>query len=199
MKRVLQSRNQGFTMMEILIAVLIFSIGLLGLAALQMMGYRLTANSLYRTVATILANDMIDRMRANVAATSLGISSPYNNPNGTTTPNPNCLGMNSSGGYTNVQCTPTQMAGQDFYEWKSMIAGATANGWSPAVTAMLSQGVGIVCIDSTPNDGTPTAPACDNIVANAATPVFAVKIWWYERNDANNPGNFHRYVETFSL
>lgn len=193
-------RTRGFTIMEVLIAVLVFALGLLGLATLQIVGYRLTSDSLHRTVATILANDMIDRMRANVAASTLGGTSPYNNPTGASTPNPACLGLSGSGSYSDVQCTATQMAGHDFYEWYANISGSTATAWAPAVTAMLPQGAGIVCIDSTPDDGTPGNPACDNIILDADTPVFAVKLWWVERKDAaNNPGAFHRYVATFSL
>lgn len=190
---------KGFTMMEILVAVLVFSVGLLGLATLQILGYRLTSDSMHRTVATILANDMIDRMRANVSATALGQASPYNNPNGTVIPNPGCLGMNPSGGFADTQCTAAQMAGNDFYEWNGHITGLAASAWHPQVTAMLPQGAGIVCIDSTPNDGTPGAPACDNVVVDPNTPLFAIKIWWVERKDTNNPGTFHRYVATFSL
>ncbi|MBS0287751.1 MAG: type IV pilus modification protein PilV [Proteobacteria bacterium] len=191
--------SKGFTMLEVLVSLVIFSIGLLGLAGLQILSLRLTGDSLLRTIAAVQANDMVDRMRSNVAATTLGVNSPYNNPTGSSTANPNCLGLDGSGNAVNAQCTPTQMAGEDFYEWYANIQGSSANGWHPKISALLPSASGVVCIDSTPNDGTPGAPACDNIVAVSGKPIFAIKIWWTERKDANSPGVTHRYVTNFSL
>ncbi len=191
--------HKGFTLLEVLVSLVIFSIGLLGLAGLQIFSLRLTGDSLLRTTAAILANDMIDRMRANPAASNLGVTSPYNNSAKSATGNPNCLGKNSSGSSTNTQCDATQMAAHDFYEWYANISGANATGWHPAISASLPSGGGVVCIDSTANDGTAAAPACDNNVAVAGKPIFAIKIWWVERKDANSPGVTHRYVTTFSL
>lgn len=189
----------GFTLLEVLVAIIIFSIGLLGLAGLQILSLKLSADSLLRTIATLQANDMIDRMRANVAATSLGVTSPYNNPTGAYTANPNCLGMNSSGGSINTTCTSTQMAQQDFYEWYANLAGAPANGWHPTISAVLPSGAGVVCIDSTPEDGTPANPGCDNVVAVPGKPIFAIKIWWVERTGQTGAGATHQYVATLSL
>lgn len=191
--------NRGFSLLEVLVALVIFSIGLLGLAGLQILSLRLSGDSLLRTMAAVQANDMIDRMRSNVAATSKGINSPYNNPGRSSTANPNCLGMDGSGNAADVQCTSDQMAGEDFYEWYANIAGHAASGWHPAIKATLPSGAGVVCIDSTPNDGTPAAPNCDNIVAVPNKPIFAIKIWWVERKDANSPGTTHQYITSFSL
>ncbi|MBS0289912.1 MAG: type IV pilus modification protein PilV [Proteobacteria bacterium] len=190
---------RGFTLLEVLIALVIFSIGLLGLAGLQVLSLRSAGDSILRTVAIIQANDMVDRLRANVAATSLGKDSPYNNPSKSFTANPSCLGLNGTGGSINTQCTPAQMAGEDFFEWYAIIKGASATGWSPVIVADLPSGDGVVCIDSTPNDGTPAAPACDNNIAISGKPIFAIKIWWIERKDAKSSGTTHRYVTSFSL
>jgi len=58
-------RQQGFTLLEVLIALLILSIGLLGLAALQTTSLRSNQMASMRTTATQLAYDISDRMRAN--------------------------------------------------------------------------------------------------------------------------------------
>jgi len=55
----------GFTLLEVLIALLVLSIGLLGLAALQTTGLRSNQMATMRTVATQITYDMTDRMRAN--------------------------------------------------------------------------------------------------------------------------------------
>ncbi len=55
----------GFTLLEVLIALLVLSIGLLGLAALQTTGLRSNQMANIRTLVTEAAYDITDRMRAN--------------------------------------------------------------------------------------------------------------------------------------
>lgn len=62
--------QQGFTLLEVLIALLILSIGLLGLAALQTTSLRANQMASMRTTATQLAYDISDRMRANPGRTA---------------------------------------------------------------------------------------------------------------------------------
>lgn len=56
---------RGFTLLEVLIAVLVLSIGLLGLAALQATGMKNNHSAYIQSQATVLAYDILDRMRAN--------------------------------------------------------------------------------------------------------------------------------------
>lgn len=55
----------GFSMIEVLVAVLVLALGLLGFALLQTMNLRFTQSANYRTEATNLAYDLLDQMRAN--------------------------------------------------------------------------------------------------------------------------------------
>ena len=57
--------STGFTLLEILIAMLIISIGLLGVATLQIRGQQFNQVSYFRTQATFLAYDLMDRIRIN--------------------------------------------------------------------------------------------------------------------------------------
>lgn len=57
--------NRGFTMIEVLVALFVLALGLLGLAMLQTTSLRLNTNSYSRTQATFLAYDILDRIRAN--------------------------------------------------------------------------------------------------------------------------------------
>jgi type IV pilus assembly protein PilV len=65
-------RQSGFTLLEVLIALLVLSIGLLGLAALQTTGLRSNQMASMRTQATQLAYDITDRMRANPGSAAAG-------------------------------------------------------------------------------------------------------------------------------
>ena len=165
-----RSFQKGFTLLEVLIAVVVLSIGLLGLANLQATSLRLNQQALMRSQEAHLAYDMIDRMRANMPGV---IAGAYDLPTLPTASDTNCT--------TTTGCTPAAMAAQDYFEWHSTIM------------AMLSGGDGIVCLDSTPQDGADSAnPDCDN-TGN----MFAVKLWWdNDRDPATSP---QRYVMSFLL
>lgn len=54
---------RGTSLLEVLVTIVIMAVGLLGLAKLQVSTLRNNQNSLYRTEATLLANDILDSMR----------------------------------------------------------------------------------------------------------------------------------------
>ncbi len=60
-----RGRGNGFTLVEALVALLAPSIGLLGVAGLQLSGLRNNLSAAWRSQATYLSYDIIDRMRAN--------------------------------------------------------------------------------------------------------------------------------------
>lgn len=57
--------GRGFTLVEALVALLALSIGLLGVAGLQLTGLRANLSAAWRSQATYLSYDILDRMRAN--------------------------------------------------------------------------------------------------------------------------------------
>jgi len=77
----------GMTLVEVLVAVLVLSIGLLGLASLQMTVLRSNHSAYLRSQATLLAQDITERMLANRSAALAG---KYDAANCTT--NPDCDG-----------------------------------------------------------------------------------------------------------
>jgi len=95
----------GFTLIEVLVSVLVLSIGLLGLASLQATSLRFNNDSSSQTLATYLANDMADRMRANVS-----VAASY--PTASAAENTTCY---SAG------CSPSEMAGNDIFEWNEAL------------------------------------------------------------------------------
>lgn len=74
--------TSGFTMIEMLIAIIVLSIGLIGIAALQARGQQFNYVAYVRTQASFLAYDIMDRMRLNQkvhVADNKDIPSIYNN------------------------------------------------------------------------------------------------------------------------
>jgi len=107
--------SQGFTLLEVLIALVIFSFGLLALAALMAKGLQYNTSALHRSYASSQAYDMADRMRAN----RLGIDADnYDSVSGTGS-DPGCI---TSG------CNPAQMAQYDGWAWNSMNAAVLPSG-----------------------------------------------------------------------
>jgi type IV pilus assembly protein PilV len=108
-------QQQGFSLLEVLISIVILSIGLLGVAGLQLTGLRFShdANLLY--TASQQADDILDRMRANRAGIAAGA---YDTLTGGGT-DPGCI---STG------CTATQMANTDAFEWGTLLAQALPMG-----------------------------------------------------------------------
>lgn len=60
--------NRGFSLLEVLVAVVIFSVGLMGMAGLLMVSVRTNHSAYLRSQAGFLAQSMADRMRANMPA-----------------------------------------------------------------------------------------------------------------------------------
>lgn len=65
-------KQAGFTLIEVLVTVVVLTIGLLGLANLQAVGIRSVHSAYLRSQATQIANTAFDRMRANRPAAMAG-------------------------------------------------------------------------------------------------------------------------------
>ncbi|MEX1032056.1 MAG: type IV pilus modification protein PilV [Cellvibrionaceae bacterium] len=125
----LYKKIQGFSMIEVLITIFIMAVGLLGLAALQMVSVKNVNNTQYRTLATIYAYDMAERIRSNREGRA-----GYNNiegDEGAVTCNP-------------TPCSAAEMAARDAYEWNEMISD-TVN--TDDLPSGLPNGVGTVVGD----------------------------------------------------
>lgn len=107
-------RETGVAMLEVLIAILIMSFGLLGVAGMQLVGMRSSNTAHLRSVATFQAYDIADRMRANMTAVrDTNASNNYSSIScATTYSSPSCAGPFGAAG-----CTPTEMRNYDAAAW----------------------------------------------------------------------------------
>lgn len=147
----------GTTLIEILVALLVVAIGLLGMAGLQTVSLRQLQGAYLRSQAGILAGDMLERVLANRQGAFLGAYGE-------------AAGVLNSGCESQTGCAAADMAGHDIAQWQANLQ------------RILPVGTGVVCMDSTPHDGEPEAADCDGVTLGSAT-VHAVKIWWDDDRD----------------
>lgn len=104
--------ERGVSLIEVMVAVLVFSIGLLGIAMLQMRGAQFTKDSSSRTAAIVLARSLAESMRANpsVAIPSNGTDSAYLYDGSTTYTDDDCATKNVN--------SPADIAKRDLACWQ---------------------------------------------------------------------------------
>lgn len=102
-------RLQGFTLLEVLVAMVVLSVGLLGLSGLQTTGLRNNHSAFLRSQATLVTHDVIDRMRANRDSALAG---NYDIDYGSDPVSVSCTG----------NCTALQIAQMDVMAWRDYVA-----------------------------------------------------------------------------
>jgi type IV pilus assembly protein PilV len=122
------SYTRGFTLIEVLVSMVILSIGLLGIAKLMLFSSRSNDSAYLRSQATELAYEILDNMRANRQE---AIALTYNTAAGAvaTTAAPPAVDC------TAVQCSTTQQALYDVYQWKLRLNTASNPG-GPTIGAL---------------------------------------------------------------
>ena len=142
--------QQGYSLIEVMLTVVILSIGLAGLGLLQVNNVQNTYNANNRAAAATAAADMADRIRANLVAYEAGLFTDVS-----TGSDNNC----SNG----TECNFTQMAEDDLNQWLTNLGN------------ILPDGAGVVCVDNgVVDDGEPGAPDC------SGTGNTVVKVFWRE-------------------
>ena len=119
------ARQSGYSLFEVLIAIVVTSVGLLGLAGMQATGLNTNQRAYYRSQATVLAYDLADRMRANNAGSIGNYLTSY-----MTLPEATAVGA-QVGCKSTAGCSTAQMAQNDLYDWNVALADALP---SPAGT-----------------------------------------------------------------
>jgi type IV pilus assembly protein PilV len=157
---------QGFSMIELLVAVLVMGIGVLGITGLQMVSLQNNRGALLRGEAVMLAYDMMDRIRANPGANYDGLALD--------------AGPAAATDCTAGACSEADMATFDQSSWKcslgayntdAVCVGLRAAGVLPPVTAQ---------------PGLPTGDGAIDVIGAAPNQVVRITVRWQEPN-AQNP------------
>lgn len=114
-KKQMPHQQKGAGMMEVLIALLVLSIGILGLATLQSIGLKYNHQSYQRTQAILQIYDMADRIRSNVPGKVAAYDSLAN-----TGPAPTTLSVDCA--VVGTPCTSAQRATYDYDSWRQSLA-----------------------------------------------------------------------------
>lgn len=114
----INKQSKGFTLLEVMIALVISAVSLLGLASLQAQSLSFNQSAYIRSQATYFAYDMLEKMRMNKTVANSGSYdlATTDVPNSST-----CYGTGST-------CTTADFANADKYEWYSLLSTTLPNG-----------------------------------------------------------------------
>ena len=148
----------GFSLIELSIATAIFSMGLGSLSMMMLAAIHGTAEARHQTVATIQAGSLAEMIAMNTDAYG-----HYINP-----PGPEMVACEG------VFCQGEAMAAENMIFWQSQLHNE------------LPGGKGLVCRDSTPDDGNSFDPSCDGGGA------VVIKVFWEDSRHQDSEDNGHR-------
>ena len=106
------SKQRGFSLVEVLIALVIMSVGMLGIAGLYVQSLQAGRTSMFRHQGVSLVGDVADRIRANPGAGVAYAGIGANN---------NCVAAN-------IDCDVAGMAGNDIWVWDMQAVNSLPNG-----------------------------------------------------------------------
>ena len=152
-------RVGGFSMIELLVAVLVMGIGVLGITGLQMVSLQNNRGALTRAEAVQLSYDIIDRMRANPGAVYTGLAIGAAPP--------------AANDCTAGVCTEAQMATFDRAVWKCSLGN-----WNTNANCVPFRN-GVILPLATNQPGLPSGDG--SIMVNAAG-IVTITLQWQEAN-----------------
>jgi type IV pilus modification protein PilV len=158
----MNTRQSGLSMIELLVAVLVLAIGVLGVTALQMVSLQNNRGALFRAEAVQLAYDMMDRVRANPVGAVPGQA--YSGLGLTAAPpaSSDCVANN---------CSQAQMVLFDQAIWKCSLGSFNADASCVAFRA-----AGVL----PPEANQPGLPNGDGSIAVNGAGVVTVSVTWQE-------------------
>jgi type IV pilus modification protein PilV len=147
--------EQGFTLIEVMIALVVLAVGLLGMATLMTTSLQSSQGAYRRSQASLMAYDLVERMRVNrTQAISSNDYTLASDAADSTAPSCNTAG-----------CTPQQQAQLDLFQWRGALKTAL-----PDATAAIGR--------VAPNQYTITINWSDtgSAISSSSNPSFSLRI-----------------------
>jgi len=167
------NRNyRGFTLLEVLTAMLILSIGIMGALKMQLYSLQTAQDAKFSLAATRLALELADEMRSNHEQSRRINTNPFVKINFQA----NKDIVDTSGTCFNDNCNPEQLAQADIAEWLTKLSTALPNARAA------------VCSDDTPWNAT-TGTFTWDCSAAGPQPSTIIKVGWKTNDDTrqNSP------------
>jgi len=148
--------QRGFSMLEVLISMFVLAVGLLGIAGLQLTSLKAADSANFRSQATILSYDIIDKMHAN---RTLALNGSYNTVNGSYD--------KTTDTYNNVTSSDSTIQGIDIRNWLKSLGIELPQGLG---SVDVTNGVAVVTIqwDDSRGDLGPSAPPPESFQLSTA-------------------------------
>lgn len=144
----------GFSLIEVLVSMMVFAVGILGTVSLQTVAKRANFDAVQRTTASQLTFDIFERMRANPDGLSSYLAAPGASlgvKNVMATPLKDCKASS---------CTAQELAARDHWEWQRSLNGA------------------LELKDNANSGGLADATACVTGPADGSSGLYAVTVVW---------------------
>jgi type IV pilus assembly protein PilV len=125
-------KQGGSGLIEVIVALVVLAVGLLGITAMQTKALSISNNSYLYSQAVFLAEDILERMRANrlaLASYQTGFGDP----------------VPAAVDCTSADCAPADIAGADLSEWKQQVVALLPSGESEIiVTGVLANEIAVI-------------------------------------------------------
>jgi type IV pilus assembly protein PilV len=170
---------RGYMMVEVLVTILIVSLGMFGILAVIINSLKLSSSSNYRTVAAQQATAMADLLRANPTTIAYNSAIPVPGDCDAVVPGA-CSFSLLSANAASASDTCFRSAGCS----RSTFVNTTFRTWRTNLAAILPSGDGTICRDNAPATNAPTfsAGTWSFNCPVAATGPYVVKVCWGESN-----------------
>lgn len=149
------TRQRGMSLVEVMVALLVLGIGVMGYAALQLRSVKMSEDTYSRSQAMAIAQDAIERVRANIDGLPAYLATNWGGA--LVAPATRCTDTET---IPDTPCTAEQMAANDVYELRTM-----ANTMLPTGTIAVSPCNQLTCVTVAWNETTITNCTQDAINA----------------------------------
>ena len=164
-------KHQGFALIEILVSLVIFAIGMLGTAGLQLATLRSNQFTAQAAIATQLARDYEEIVQmvpsATISASEGSTSFSALDTKTTSSAPKECIGASAA-------CNATELSAYMLNEWKNQ------------VTTNLPAGRAVVCRDSAPKDSSGAGEGLYHWTCNNEGDMLMIKLGWAAKTAKND-------------